>query len=92
MGFPHCSLRRGVLPDDPLHALLVFGAVLPEQVIGVGLRGRLGVGLVQEVLDSEQEFPDGDGRLPRLVLVEDREADGARGVYVRVEERRDEFA
>jgi hypothetical protein len=43
-------------------------------------------------LDSEEDLFDGDGGLPGLFLVEDREADGAGRVDVGVEERRSEFA
>lgn len=35
---------------------------------------------------------DRDGGLPRLLLIQDREANSPRWVYIRMEERRGEFA
>lgn len=81
-----------VVLDNLLDLLLVRGAVLLEQVERVGLGGRLRVRLVEQRLDAEQDLLDGDGRAPALLLVQDRQADGARGVDVWVEERRDELA
>jgi hypothetical protein len=46
-------LWRGILLDNVLDLLLVRGAVLLEQVECVGLRGRLGVRLVEERLDAQ---------------------------------------
>jgi hypothetical protein len=43
-------------------------------------------------LNAEEDLLDGDGGLPGFLFVEDREADGAGWVDVRVEERRREFA
>lgn len=71
------ALRRDVLPDDALHALLILHTVPPEQVIGIGLRRRVWIRVVQQVLDPQQDLPDRDRRLPALVLVENRETDGA---------------
>ena len=79
-------------PDNVLDLLLVLRAILLEQVVCFGLCGRLRVGIVQQVLDAQQDLFDGDGGLPRLFLVQDAEADGAGRVDVRVEERRHEFA
>lgn len=54
--------------------------------------GGIGIGVVQEILDSEEDLLDGDGGFPGFVLVENAEADGARGVDIGVEERGREFA
>lgn len=85
-------LRCRVVPDDTLHALLVLSAILLEHVVCLGLGGRVGVGIVQKVLDAKQNLLDGDGGLPSLLLVQNRQADGATGVDVRVEQRGREFA
>lgn len=37
LGIPH--LRSWVITDGPLHALLVLGPVLLEQIVGIGLSG-----------------------------------------------------
>ena len=79
--------------------------VLAEAGVGLGLGGVLDVRVVQQVLgaegeggeegetdlDAEEDLLDGDGGAPVLLLVEDGEADGARGVDVRVEQRRHEL-
>lgn len=63
-----------------------------EHVVRLGLGRGLRVGVVEEVLDAEEDLLDGDGWLPRLFLVQDRQADGARGVNVGVEQWGCEFA
>ena len=45
------------------------------------------VGIVEQVLDAQQDLLDGDGGLPALVLVQDAETHSARGEDVGVEER-----
>ena len=84
--------RSGVVAHHLLHLLLVRLDILLEEVIRLRLGGRLRVRVVEEVLDAEQDLLDRDGGLPALVLVQYAEADGAGGVDVRVEERRDELA
>lgn len=56
----------------------------------VGRRGRVWV--VEEGLDADEDFLDGDGRAPAFIFVEDGEADGPGWVYVWMEEWGDEFA
>jgi hypothetical protein len=89
--FALVELGRRVVLDDAADLLLVGLPVLLEQVEGIGLGGRLWVGLVEERLDTEQNLPDGDGGLPAFFLVQDGQADGAGRVDVWVEERRGEF-
>ena len=84
--------RSRVIPDDLLDLLVVGSAILAEEVVGFSLSGRLGVGLVQQRLNAEKNLLDGDSGLPGLFLVEDREADGAGGVDVGMEERRNKLA
>lgn len=86
------SLWSGILLDDPLHASLVLDPILLEEVICVGLGGRLGIWVVQKILNAEKDLLHSDGGLPSLLLVQDRQADGAAGVDVRVKQRRREFA
>ena len=64
------SLRghgSGLVP----HPLLVVRPVLAEAGVGLGLGGVLDVGVVQEILDTQQDLLDGDGRPPVLLLVQD---------------------
>ena len=86
------DLGGRVSPDLLLHASLVLDSVLLEEIVGLGLGGRLGVRVVEKVLHAEGNLLHGDGRLPTLVLVQDRKADSARGVDVRVEQGRRESA
>jgi hypothetical protein len=85
-------LRRRILLDDVAHLLLVRRSVLLEEVERISLRRRVRVRLVEQRLDAEQDLLDRYRRLPALLLVQDAEADGARGVDIRVEEGRGEFA
>ena len=59
------------LCSDPL---LVIGPVLTEAGVGLGLGRVLNVGVVQEVLDPQQDLLDGDGGPPVFLLVQDGEA------------------
>lgn len=81
-----------VLLDNLPDLALVCSLVLFEQVESVGLCWRLGVGLVEQRLNTQQNFFDVYCGLPTFFFVEDGKADGARGIDVRVEERRHEFA
>ncbi len=85
-------LRRRILAHDLLDPPFVLRPVSLEHVVSLRLSRGLGVGVVEQVLDAEEDLLDGDGRLPRLLLVQDRQADGAGWVDVRVEERGCEFA
>ena len=53
------------------HPLLVVSPVLTKAGVGLGLGGVLDVGVVEEVLDTEEDLLDGDGRPPVLLLVQD---------------------
>ena len=50
------------------------------------------VGIVEQVLDAQQDLLDRDGRLPAFVLVQDAEADCTRGKHVGVKKRWRELA
>lgn len=84
--------RSRVIPDDLLDLLVVGSAILAEEVVGFSLSGRLGVGLVQQRLNAEKNLLDGDSGLPAFLFVENGEADGAGGVDVGMEERRNKLA
>ena len=84
--------RSLVVLDDLPHGLFVRNAVFLEQVVRLSLCGRLRVHFVEQHLNAEEDLLDGDGGLPSFLFVEDRQADGARRVDVRVEERWGEFA
>lgn len=70
-----CALRSRVLTDNALDAPLVLGPILLEHVVGLRLSWRLGVGVVEKVLDTQKDLLNGDGWLPGLFLVQDRQAD-----------------
>uniref|UniRef100_A0A6B0TV42 Putative ubiquitin-conjugating enzyme e2 n=1 Tax=Ixodes ricinus TaxID=34613 RepID=A0A6B0TV42_IXORI len=55
-------------------AFLVLQGVLTVDCVRLSLRGIFDVGFVEQVLDSEQDLFDGDGRSPVLLLVQQREA------------------
>ena len=62
---------RGHGPGLGPHPLLVVRPVLAEAGVGLSLGGVLDVGVVQEILDTQQDLLDGDGRPPVLLLVQD---------------------
>jgi hypothetical protein len=90
-----CPARRllgcWVLANDAAHSLLVLDSVSLEQIIRLSLSRRLRVRVVEQVLDTQQNLLHRDGRLPSLILVQNRKTDRARGVDVGMEQRRDEF-
>lgn len=65
-------LRRGVVLHNMFDLLLVRLAVFLEQIVSFGLRGRIWVRVVQQILDSKKDLLDCDGWLPSFVLVQDR--------------------
>jgi hypothetical protein len=85
-------LRRRVLLDNALDPPLVLDFVLFEQVVGLGLGRRLGVRVVKQILDSQEDLLDRNGGAPCLFLVENGQADGTGGVHVGVKEGGDKFA
>ena len=68
-------LLRGHGPGLSPDPLLVVGPVLTDAGVGLGLGGVLDVGVVEEVLDTEQDLLDGEGGPPVLLLVQDGETD-----------------
>lgn len=85
-------LHGRIFLHDLLDATFICGAILLEEVVGLGLCRRIGVRVIQQVLDTQQELLDGNGGAPCFLLVENREAYGARGINVGVEQWRSEFA
>ena len=61
-----CSHGSGLSP----HPLLVVGPVLAEAGVGLGLGGILDVGIVQKILNSQQNLFDGDRGPPVFLLVQ----------------------
>lgn len=100
LSFPQPSTRRivgsklwgRILPHNTLDPTLILHAVFLEEIVRLSLGWGFGVGVVQQVLNAEQNLLHCDRRLPCLFFVEDGEADRARGVDIGVEERGDEFA
>ena len=88
---PETLLRRWVVFDDVLNLLVVCFTVLLEQVVCFGLRRRLWVWVVKQVLDPQKNLLDCNGRFPAFFLVQDGETDGSGGIDIRMEERRHEF-
>lgn len=62
----------GVLLDDGLDLAIVCGPVLFKQIVCIGLGWRFGVGIVQQVLDAQENLLDGDCWLPTFLLIQYR--------------------
>ena len=65
---------------------------LREEVIGIAVGRALGVWVVQEVLNANEDLLDSNSRLPVPVLIQNGEAHCPRRVDVRVKEWRHELA
>ncbi|GET85473.1 ubiquitin-conjugating enzyme e2, putative [Leishmania tarentolae] len=74
------------------HACLVLLDISHVHLVRLLLRGVFNVGVVEQLLYSQQNLLDGDVRAPVLLLVKDREADGAARIHIRVKEDRREHA
>lgn len=85
-------LRCRVFLDKAPNLLLISDLVLLKQIESVGLCWGFRVRLIKQRLDAEQDLFDCNCRLPALLLIQDRQADCARGVDVRMEQWRDKFA
>jgi hypothetical protein len=57
----------------------------PVDCVGLRLGGIFDVWLIQQILNAEQNLFDRDRRTPILLLVQQGQANGARGIHVRVE-------
>lgn len=66
------SLHGRVLLDNLADFSLVCGAILLEHVVGFGLRGRLGVGVIEQILDTQEDRLNCYGRAPGLFFVQNR--------------------
>jgi len=86
-----CHVAVGECSGLSAHALLVVGSVLAVGGVSLCLSRVLDVGIVEEILDADQELFDGDGRPPILVLVQETQADGSGWINVGVEQRRAEL-
>ena len=65
------SKSSGLISDFAL----IISLVLNEAGSGLLLGGIQNVGVVEEILDPQQDLLDGQGRLPVLLLVQDGETD-----------------
>lgn len=74
------------------YLLLVSLAISLEEVVGIGLRWRIGIWVVEKILDAEKDLFDGDGWLPALFFVQDWQANSTGGINIGVEKWGNEFA
>lgn len=77
--------RRRILLHDLLNLFFVRLTILLEQVVGFGLRGRFGIRIIQEILDTKEYLLDGNRWLPAFFFVENRKTNSARWVDIGVE-------
>ena len=63
--------RCWIVPHDSLDFLLVSLTISLEEVVGIGLRWRIRVWVVEQILDAEKDLFDRDGWLPALFFVQD---------------------
>ena len=61
--------------------------VLAEAGVSLSLGGVLDVGVVEKILNAQQDLLDGNCGPPVFLLVQDRQADCSRWVDIGVEER-----
>ena len=75
-----------IYPNKVPNLLLVSGLIFLKETKSFSLGWTVGVRIVQQILDAHEDLLDCDGGLPRFLLVQDAQADGARRVHVGVEE------
>jgi hypothetical protein len=63
-----------------------------KEVKGFGLGGGVWIGIIQQVLNTNQDLLDGNGGTPAFFLVENGKANGARWIHVGVKEGWSELA
>jgi len=63
-------LRSWVVPNNALDLALVRGPVFLEEIVSISLGWGVGVGVVKEVLNTEEDLLDGDSWLPTLFFVQ----------------------
>lgn len=85
-------LRRRVLSDDPLDFGFICCLVFLKEVVCIRLRWRIGIWVIEKILDAQQDLLDRDCRLPAFLLVQNRQTDGAGRIDIGMEEWRNEFA
>jgi hypothetical protein len=89
-------LGRRIILHNTFYFPIICIPVLLVGTIGLRLRGTVQIGLVQQRLDAQEYLFQRDGRLPAwfillVLLIQDRQADGAGGIHVRMVERGNEF-
>ena len=72
--------------------LFVGLAISFEEVIRISLCWRIGIWIVQQVLDTEENLLDSDGWLPTLFFIQDGKANSTGGIDVGVEKWGNKFA
>jgi len=85
-------LRCGIFFDYAFDLSFVRCPILLEQVVCIRLGWRFGIGIIEQVLNADEDLPDGDCWLPTFFFVQDRETDCARRVDIWMEKRGREFA
>ena len=84
--------RGRVLDGLTSNTSSVLALVVDEELVCFGLSGTVWVGVIEQVLDSNQDLFDGDCWAPSFLLVQNRQANGTGRVHVGMEQRRDKFA
>jgi hypothetical protein len=82
------DILSGLLPDTSL----VFWLVRNEKLVGLRLCGTVGVRVVQQVLDPNQDLFKSNCGTPTLLFVQNGQADRSRRIDIRMKEGRGELA
>lgn len=93
MHFARFSFSRSwILTNDAANPLFVLDSVSLKKVVCLSLGRGLWIGIVEQILDTQEDLLHSNGRFPCLFFVEDREADGARRINVGMKQRRNKLA
>lgn len=66
------AVSRGwIVFHNGFDLLFVSLAISLEEIVGIGLRWRIRIWIVEEILDAEEDLLDGDGWLPAFFFVQD---------------------
>lgn len=77
---------RCILPSLRLNPSLILCLIINKQIISLTLGRTTRIGRIQQILNPQQHLLHGNRRTPPLLLIQNAQTDGTRGINVGMEE------